>query len=58
MRRRTRYDMAAQLVQDNQSRVEIGTLAPIDVVPAEAEQAKRRQTLVQAQATVRTSSSR
>jgi outer membrane protein len=49
------YDLAARLVQDNQSRVEIGTLAPIDVVTAQAEQATRRQTLVQAQATVRTS---
>src|SRR3954454_12865187 len=49
------YDLAARLVQDNQSRVEIGTLAPIDIVTAQAEQATRRQTLVQAQATVRTS---
>src|SRR3954464_4130202 len=48
------YDLAARLVQDNQSRVEIGTLAPIDVVSAQAEQATRRQTLVQTQATVRT----
>jgi outer membrane protein TolC len=48
------FDLAAKLVQDNQSRVEIGTLAPIDVVSAQAEQATRRQTLVQAQATVRT----
>ena len=31
------YDLAARLVQDNQSRVEIGTLAPIDVVTAQAE---------------------
>jgi outer membrane protein TolC len=35
--------------------VEIGTLAPIDVVSAQAEQAARRNTLVQSQATVRTS---
>jgi len=48
------FDLAARLVQDNQSRVEIGTLAPIDVVTAQAEQATRRQALVQAQATVRT----
>ena len=47
-------DLAARLVQDNQSRVEIGTLAPIDVVSAQAEEATRRHTLVQAQATVRT----
>jgi outer membrane protein len=48
-------DLANRLVQDNQSRVEIGTLAPIDVVSAQAEAASRRNTLVQSQATVRTS---
>ena len=48
-------DISAKLVQDNQARVEIGTLAPIDIKSAEAEQANRRLTLVQAQATVRTS---
>jgi outer membrane protein TolC len=48
------FDLATRLVQDNRTRVEIGTLAPIDVVQAEAEAATRRQTLVQAQATRRT----
>lgn len=48
-------DLSSRLVQDNQARVEIGTLAPIDIVTAQAEQANRRQALVQAQATVRTS---
>jgi outer membrane protein len=48
-------DLASKLVNDNQARVEIGTLAPIDVVSAQAEEATRRQTLVQAQAAVRTS---
>jgi outer membrane protein len=48
-------DLSSRLVQDNQARVEIGTLAPIDVVTAQAEQANRRQALVQAQANVRTS---
>ncbi len=48
-------DLAGKLVQDNQARVEIGTLAPIDVVSAQSEAANRRQTLVQAQANVRTS---
>jgi outer membrane protein len=47
-------DISNKLVQDNQARVEIGTLAPIDIKSAEAEQANRRLTLVQAQATVRT----
>lgn len=48
------YDIASRLVQDNQARVEIGTLAPIDIVTAQAEQANRRQALVQAQGTLRT----
>jgi outer membrane protein TolC len=48
------FDLATRLVQDNRTRVEIGTLAPIDVVQAEAEAATRRQTLVQAQANRRT----
>jgi outer membrane protein len=49
------FDLAGRLIQDNQARVEIGTLAPIDVVSAQAEAASRRNLLVQAQATVRTS---
>ena len=49
------FDLANRLIRDNQSRVEIGTLAPIDVVSAQAEAASRRNTLVQTQATVRTS---
>lgn len=48
-------DLATKLVQDNQARVEIGTLAPIDVVSAQAEEATRRQTLVQAQGALATS---
>jgi outer membrane protein len=47
-------ELASKLVQDNQTRVEIGTMAPIDVVQAQSEQATRRQTLVTAQATKRT----
>jgi outer membrane protein len=47
-------DIANKLVSDNQARVEIGTLAPIDIKSAQAEAANRRLTLVQAQATVRT----
>ncbi len=47
-------DLATKLVQDNQTRVEVGTMAPIDVVQAQSEQATRRQTLVAAQATRRT----
>jgi len=49
------FDLANRLIQDNQARVEIGTLAPIDVVSAQAEAASRRNLLVTAQANVRTS---
>jgi outer membrane protein len=48
------YDIAARLVKDNQARVEIGTLAPIDVVTAQSEEANRRLAVVQAQGNVRT----
>ena len=47
-------DLAEQLVRDNRARVEIGTLAPIEVVQSQAEAAARRQTLAQAQQTLRT----
>src|SRR5207247_4869804 len=47
-------DLATKLVQDNQTRVEVGTMAPIDVVQAQSEQATRRQLLVTAQSTKRT----
>ncbi len=46
-------DLASKLVADNRSRVEIGTMAPIEVVQAQAEEATRRQQLVNAQATLR-----
>ena len=46
--------LASNLVRDNQTRVEVGTMAPIDVVQAQSEQATRRQTLVAAQAAKRT----
>jgi outer membrane protein len=49
------YELADRLIKDNQARVEIGTLAPIDVVSAQAEAASRRNLLVTAQANVRTS---
>jgi outer membrane protein TolC len=47
--------LATKLVQDNQVRVEVGTMAPIDVVQAQAEQATRRQGLVTAESNRRTS---
>ena len=46
--------LATRLVEDNQARVEVGTLAPLDVVQAQAEQATRRQTVTVAVAARRT----
>jgi outer membrane protein len=46
--------LATKLVEDNQARVEVGTLAPLDVVQAQAEQATRRQAVATTQAAVRT----
>jgi len=51
---RQSLSLASKLVEDNRARVEVGTLAPIDIVQAQAEEALRRQTLVQAEATSRT----
>jgi outer membrane protein TolC len=46
--------LAERLVSDNRARVEVGTMAPLDVVQAEAEVATRRQSVAQAEATWRT----
>ena len=46
-------ELAEQLVRDNRARVEIGTLAPIDIVQAQSEAAARRQTLAAAQQSLR-----
>ena len=51
---RRNLELSAKLVQDNRAKVEIGTMAPIDVVQAQAEEATRRQALVTAEATRRT----
>ncbi len=51
---RTSLALAEKLVDDNKTRVEIGTLAPLDVVSAQAAAATRQQTLVQAVANRRT----
>jgi outer membrane protein TolC len=48
---RRNLELSTKLVQDNRARVEIGTMAPIDVVQAQAEEANRRQALVTAEAT-------
>ncbi|HZP47094.1 MAG TPA: TolC family protein [Vicinamibacterales bacterium] len=47
-------DLAEQLVKDNQTRVEVGTMAPIDVVTAQSQAAAARQNLVLAQGTMNT----
>ena len=47
--------LANQLVGDNQTRVQVGTMAPIDVFSARAQAATAQQNLVTAQATMRTS---
>jgi len=48
-------DLASKLVADNRARVEVGALAPLDVVQAQAEEATRQQALAQADAQERTS---
>ena len=47
-------ELAEQLVRDNRARVEIGTMAPIDIVQAQSEAAQRRQTLAEAEQNLRT----
>jgi len=47
---RTSLGLAQKLVEDNKIRVEIGTLAPLDIVSAQAEAASRQQTVVTAEA--------
>ena len=46
--------LASKLLSDNKIRVEVGTMAPMDVVQAEAEEATRQQALTLANATMRT----
>ncbi|PYR66976.1 MAG: hypothetical protein DMF88_14380, partial [Acidobacteria bacterium] len=48
-------DLASKLVADNRARVEVGALAPLDVVQAQAEEATRLQAVAQADAQQRTS---
>jgi outer membrane protein len=48
-------DLSEKLVQDNQARVEVGTMAPLDVIQAQAQTATNRQTLAQAEANRQTS---
>jgi outer membrane protein TolC len=48
-------ELSNKLVEDNQARVEVGTLAPLDIVQAQSEAATRRQNLAAAEATAQTS---
>ena len=50
----TSVTLAEQLVKDNQTRVEVGTMAPIDVVQAQSQAATARQNLAAAQQSMRT----
>jgi outer membrane protein len=52
---RQSLDLANKQVEDNQTRVQVGTMAPIDVIQAQAQAAAALQNLVVAQATMRTS---
>ena len=47
-------ELAEQLVRENRIRVEVGTLAPIEVVQARSEAAARRQSLAEARQQMRT----
>ena len=51
---RQSLELAQQSLKDNRARVEIGTMAPIDVVSAEAEAALREQAVILAEANVQT----
>jgi outer membrane protein len=44
--------LAEQLLKDNRARVEIGTMAPIDIVQAEAEVAQREESVIVAEAAI------
>ena len=46
--------LADELLRNNQSKVEIGTMAPIDVVQAQSQAAQQRQAVVTAEGTRRT----
>jgi outer membrane protein len=51
---RQSLSLAEELLRNNQAKVEIGTMAPIDVVQAQAQAAAQRGTLVSAEGTLRT----
>jgi outer membrane protein TolC len=46
-------DLARQTLKDNRTRVEVGTMAPIDIVEAEAEVARNEEAVIVAEAGIR-----
>ena len=52
---RQSLDLARESLRNNRSKVEIGTMAPIDVVEAEAEVARRSEAVITAEASVKRS---
>ncbi|MFO7695414.1 MAG: TolC family protein [Vicinamibacterales bacterium] len=55
---RQSLDLAREALRNNRSKVEIGTMAPIDIVEAEAEVARRTEAVIVAEAAVRRSEDR
>ncbi len=49
---RQSLDLAQQSLKDNRARVEIGTMAPLDIVQAEAEVATREEAVILAEAAI------
>ena len=49
---RQSLDLARQSLKDNRARVEIGTMAPLDIVQAEAEVATREEAVIIAEAAI------
>lgn len=51
-------ELARQTLKDNRTRVEVGTMAPIDIVEAEAEVARNEENVIVAEASIRTAEDR
>jgi outer membrane protein TolC len=47
-------DLARQSLKDNQTRVEVGTMAPIDIIEAQAEVASNEEAVIQSEARIST----
>jgi outer membrane protein TolC len=50
---RQSLDLARQTLKDNRTRVEVGTMAPIDIVEAEAEVARNEEAVIIAEASIK-----